>query len=108
MRPDNDVAAAARLALGVEGRMPEDKARAALKSLPGPKVVRRALAALCNNTNKEEEQENDDEEEKGNDDGEDGFVITQDNDTKDDETLHRSPQLGRTRQTTLAALASMM
>ena len=51
MHPDNGVMAAARFALGVEGRMPNNKARAALESLPGTKVVRRVLAALRNNTN---------------------------------------------------------
>ncbi len=105
MCPDNDIMAAAQFALGVKGRMLDDKARAVLESLPGAKVVRRALAALQDNTNKEEEQDNDDKEEQGIDDGEDGFVITHDN-TKDNNTLHRSPQLGRTRQTTPAALAS--
>ncbi len=51
MRPDDGVAAAAQFALGVEGRMPDNEGRAALESLPGAKVVRRALAALCNDTN---------------------------------------------------------
>jgi hypothetical protein len=51
MRPDNGVVAAAQFALGVEGRMPDNKAWATLESLPGAKVVRRALAALRNNTN---------------------------------------------------------
>jgi hypothetical protein len=37
--------------------MPNNKARAALESLPGAKVVRRALAALRNDTNEEEEQD---------------------------------------------------
>jgi hypothetical protein len=107
MQPDDDVAAAARLALVVEGCMPNDKARAALESLPGAKVVRRVLAALRDNTNEEEEQDDDNKEEQGNNNGEDGFVITQDNVTKDNKTLHWSPQLGRMRQTTTAALASM-
>jgi hypothetical protein len=107
MHPDDNVAAAARLALEVEESMPNNKARAALESLPGTKVVRRVLAALCNDTNKEEEQDNNNEEEQGNNGGEDRFVVTQDNDTKDDETLHRSTQLWQTRQTTTAALASM-
>ncbi len=86
MGPDNGVAAAAIFALGVKGRMPDKEARAALKSLPGAQVMRRALAALRDNTNKEEEQDNDNEEEQGNDEEEDGFVVTQDNDTKDNET----------------------
>jgi hypothetical protein len=51
MRPDDSVGAAAQFALGVEGRMPDNEARAALESLPGTKVVRRALAALRNDTN---------------------------------------------------------
>jgi hypothetical protein len=91
MCPDDDVVTAARLALGVKGRMPDNKARAALKSLPGAKVVR-------DNNNKEEQS---------NDNGEDGFVLTQDKDTMDNETSHQSPQLGRTRQTPTTALASM-
>jgi hypothetical protein len=107
MRPDNNVAAAAQLALGVKGLMPEEKARAALKSLLGTKFLRRALAALRNNTNKEEEQDNNDEEEQGKNDGEDGFILTQDDNTKDNESLHRSSQLGGLRQTTLAVLALM-
>jgi hypothetical protein len=41
MRPDNGVVAAAQFTLGVEGRMPNDKARAALESHPGAKVMRR-------------------------------------------------------------------
>jgi hypothetical protein len=51
MRPDDSIVAAAQFALGVEGRMPNSKARAVLESLPGAKVVRRALAALPNDTN---------------------------------------------------------
>jgi hypothetical protein len=107
MCPDDNIKAAAQFALGVKGRMPNDEARAALKSLPGAEVVRRVLAALHDDTNKEQEQDNKDKEEQGVDNGEDGFVITHDDNTKDNETLHRSPQLGRTRQTTPAALASM-
>ncbi len=76
MRLDNGVAAAARFALGVEGRMPNDKARVALESLLGAQVMRRALAALCNNTGKEEEQDDNNEEEQGNDEEEDRFVVT--------------------------------
>jgi hypothetical protein len=59
--------------------MPDDKARAAFKGLPGAKVVMRVLAALRDNTNNEEEP--------GNDEEEDGFFVTQDDDTKDDEIL---------------------
>jgi hypothetical protein len=87
LRPDKGIAAAARFALGVKGRMPDNKARATLESLPGAQVVRRALAALRDDTNKEEEQDNDNKEEQGDDEEEDGFVVTQDNDTKDNETL---------------------
>jgi hypothetical protein len=50
MCPDDGVVAAAQFALGVEGHMPNDEARAALESLSDAKVVRRALAALRNNT----------------------------------------------------------
>ncbi len=82
MCPDDNITAAARFALGVKGRMPDDEARAALESLPGTEVVRRALAALRKDTNEEEEQDNDNEEEQGIDDGEDGFVITQNDNTK--------------------------
>jgi hypothetical protein len=87
MRSDNGVVAAARFALGVKGCMPDDKARAALESLPGAQVMRRALAALCDDTDEEEEQDDDNKEEQGKDKEEDEFVVTQDNDTKDDETL---------------------
>jgi hypothetical protein len=51
MHLDNGVVAAAQFALGIEGRMPNNKGRAALESLPGAMVVRRALAALRNYTN---------------------------------------------------------
>ncbi len=87
MRTDDGVAAAARVALGVEGRMPNNEARAALESLPGAKVMRRVLAALHDNTNKEEEQDDDNKEEQGDNEEEDGFVATQDDDTKDNKTL---------------------
>jgi hypothetical protein len=58
--------------------MPDNKARAAFKGLPGTKVVRRALAALRDDTNNEEEP--------GDNEEEDGFIVTQDKDTKDNET----------------------
>jgi hypothetical protein len=87
--------------------MLDDEAKAALESLPGTEVMRRALAALHNNTNEEEEQDNDNKEEQGDNNGEDGFILTQDDNTEDNETSHWSPQLGRTRQTTTAASASM-
>jgi hypothetical protein len=76
--PDNNVMAAAQLALGFKGRMPNDVARAAFEGFPGAEVVRRALAALHNDT--------DDEDELGDDNKEDGFVVTQDNNTKDNGT----------------------
>ncbi len=87
MRMDDGVAAAARVALGVKGRMPNNEARAALKSLPGAEVMRRVLAALHDDTDKEEEQDDDNEEEQGDNKKEDGFVATQDDDTKDNKTL---------------------
>jgi hypothetical protein len=77
--PDNNVMAAAQLALVFEGCMPDNAARAAFEGFPGAEVVRRAPAALRNNTN--------DEEEPGAQDKEDGFIIAQDNDTKEDKTL---------------------
>jgi hypothetical protein len=67
--------------------MPEVKARAALESLPGAEVVRRVLAALRDDTDDEEEQDNDNKEEQSNNGEEDGFVITQDDNTKDNKTL---------------------
>ncbi len=63
MYPDNGVAAAARFVPGAKGRMPNDKARTALESLTGAEVVRRALAALRDDTDKEKEQDDDNEEE---------------------------------------------
>ncbi len=51
--PDEDIAAAARLALRVEGLRPSNEARAAVTRLPGAVIVRRALAALRNDTNNE-------------------------------------------------------
>jgi hypothetical protein len=80
-RPDDNVTGAAQLALGFEGRMPNNKVRAAFEGLPRAKVVRRALAALRDDT--------DDKKEPGNDEEEDGFVITQDNNTKDNKALGR-------------------
>jgi hypothetical protein len=77
MCPDDGVMAAARFALGVKGRMP----RAALESLPGAEVVRRALAAL-----RDDKQDDDNEEEQSDDGKEDGFVVTQDGNTEDYET----------------------
>ncbi len=87
MYPDDGIVAAAKFAPGAKGRMPDDEARAALESLTGTKVVKRALAALRDDTNEEEEQDNNNKEEPSNDSDKDGFVVTQDNNTKDDETL---------------------
>jgi hypothetical protein len=50
---DNDIAVAAQSALGFEGCTPDNEAWAAVKGLLGAKVVRKALAALHNDTNKE-------------------------------------------------------
>jgi hypothetical protein len=76
--PDNDVVAAAQCALGFEGCMPNNATRATFEGFPGAEVMRRALAALCNNA--------DNEEEPGNDDKEDGFILTQDNNTEEGKT----------------------
>ncbi len=51
--PDEDIAAAARLALGVEGLRPSDKARAPVARLPSAVIVRRVLAARRDGTNDE-------------------------------------------------------
>ncbi len=45
------------------------------------------MAVLHHDTNKEETQDDNNKEEQGNDEEDDGFVMTQDNNTKDDETL---------------------
>ncbi len=87
MYPDNGVGAAARLALGAKGHMLDDKAKAALKSLTGAEIVRRALEALRDNTDEEAEQYDDNEEDPSSDSNNDGFVVTQDNNTEDNETL---------------------
>jgi hypothetical protein len=86
MYPDDGIAAAARFVPGAKGRMPNDEARTALESLMGAEIVRRALAALRDNTDKEEDQDDDDKEEPSGDGNDSGFVITQDNNSKDDET----------------------
>ncbi len=77
-RPDNDVTAAAQLAIRFEGGMPNNAVRAAFEGFPGPKVVRRVLAALRDDTN--------DKDEPGNDNKEGGFIVTQVDDTKNKET----------------------
>jgi hypothetical protein len=78
MYPDNGIAAAARFVPGAKGRMPKDKARTALESLMGAEAVRRALAALCDDTDNEEEPSGDGDDS--------GFLITQDNDSEDNKT----------------------
>ncbi len=50
---DKDIAAAAQLALGVEGLRPSGKARAAVARLLGAVIVQRALAALRDDTDDE-------------------------------------------------------
>jgi hypothetical protein len=86
MYPDDGVAAAARFVPRAKGRMPNDEARAALESLTGAEVVRRALAALRDDTDKEEEQDNNNEEEPSGKGDNNGFIITQDDDSEDNET----------------------
>jgi hypothetical protein len=86
MYPDDSVAAAARFVPGAKGRMPNTEARTALESLTGAEVVRKVLAALRDDTDEEEEQDNDNEEEPSGDGNDSGFVITQDDDSKDNET----------------------
>jgi hypothetical protein len=78
-RPDDNIAAAAQLALVFKGCMPNNAVRAAFEGFVGAKVVRRALVALPNDTN--------DEDEPGHNDKEYGLFVTQDNNTKDNETL---------------------
>ncbi len=51
--PENDIVAAARLALRVEGLRPSNKARAMVARLPGAVIMRRALAALRDDTQDE-------------------------------------------------------
>jgi hypothetical protein len=51
--PDEDIAAAARLALRVEGLRPSNEARATVARLPGAIIVRRALAAPRDGTDDE-------------------------------------------------------
>ncbi len=86
MYPDDNVAAAANFSPRFKGRMPYDEARATLDSLTSAEVMRRVLAALRDDTNNNEEQDNDNEEEPSDDGDEDTFVITQDDNTKDDKT----------------------
>jgi hypothetical protein len=84
---DNGVAAAARFAPRAKGHMTDDKAKAALESLTGAEVVRRALEALHDNTDEEADQYDDNKEYPSGDSNNDGFVITQDNNTQDNKTL---------------------
>ncbi len=84
--PDDGVAAAARFAPRAKGHMPNDKVKAALESLTSAEVVRRALEALRDDTDKEAERDNDNKEEPSCDSKDDGFVITQDDNTEDDKT----------------------
>jgi hypothetical protein len=49
--------------------------------------VRRALEALRENTNDEAERYDNNKEDPSGDSNDNGFVVTQDNNTKDNETL---------------------
>ncbi len=86
MYPDDGVTAAARFDPGAMGRMPDDKAKAELECSTGAEVVRRALAALRDDTDEEAERYDDKEEDPSNNGDNDGFVLTQDDDTEDNET----------------------
>jgi hypothetical protein len=89
MYPDDSITAAARFAPGAMGRMPDNKAKAELECLTGAEVMRRALAALHEDTNEEAERYDDNKEEPSSngDDDDDGFIVTKDNDTEDNKTL---------------------
>jgi hypothetical protein len=87
MYPDNGVAAAARFAPRAKGCMPDNEAKAALESLTGAEVVRRALEALRNNTNEEAERYDYNEEDPSGNSNNNGFVVTQDDNTEGNETL---------------------
>ncbi len=87
MYPDDGVAAAARFAPRAKGRMPDDEANAALESLTGAEVMRRALESLRNNTDEEAEQDDDNKEEPSGNSNDNRFVITQDDNIEDGETL---------------------
>ncbi len=84
--PDDGVAAAARSAPGAKGRMLNDGLEAALESITGTEVIRRALAALRDNIYEEAEQDDNNKEEPSGDSDNDRFAITQDDNTEDDET----------------------
>ena len=86
MYPDDGITTAARFAPGAKGRMPDNEAKAALESLTGAEVVRRVLEALRDNTNKEAERDNDNKEEPSGDSNDNGFVLTHNDNTKDNET----------------------
>jgi hypothetical protein len=83
---DDGIAEAARFAPGAKGRIPDNKAKAALESLTGTEVMRRALEALCNNTDEEVEQYDNNREDPSGNSNNDGFVVTQDDNTEDDKT----------------------
>jgi hypothetical protein len=86
MYPVNGVTAAARFDPGAMGRMPYNDAKAELECSTGAEVVRRALAALRNSTDKEAERYDDNKEEPSGNGDNDGFVVTQDDNTKDNQT----------------------
>ncbi len=67
------------MALRFRGAHAHNKVRATFEGLLGAEVVRRALAALHDDT--------DNKEEPGDNNKEDGFVVTQDDNTKDNKTL---------------------
>jgi hypothetical protein len=92
MYPDDGVVAAARFDPGAMGRMPDNRVKAELECSTGAEVVRRALAALRDDTNEEAEQYDNNEKEPSGDGDNDGFVVTQDNNTKDSETSGRPPR----------------
>ncbi len=84
---DDGVAAAARFAPGAKGHMPDDEAKAALESLMGAEVVRRVLEALRDNTDEEADQYDDNKEDPSGNSDDDGFVVTQDDNTEGNKTL---------------------
>jgi hypothetical protein len=84
--PDNGITAAARSAPGAKGRMSNDGSGAALESIMGAEVVRRVLAALRDDIYEESEQDDNNEEEPSHDSNNDGSIITQDDNTEDNET----------------------
>jgi hypothetical protein len=87
MYPDDGVAAAARFDPRAMGRISNDKAKAELECSTGAEVVRRALAALRDDTNEEAERYNNNEEEPSGGGNNYGFILTQGANTEDNETL---------------------